>query len=108
MKLTRDIATNQKLRCFKNLSKPYKLFFSAQSIKEFSTNKLKAEAAAPGPLLPFVVTIDCCGAARQTGHSLRVLNRWMVELTHGGTKPTYGVVHLGVHLLGFAIKVRVA
>ena len=37
-----------------------------------------------GPLLPFVSTIDCCGAARQTGYSLRVLNLWMVELTHCG------------------------
>jgi len=37
-----------------------------------------------GPLLPFVSTIDCCGAARQTGYSLRVLNRWMVELTYCG------------------------
>ncbi|WP_458792966.1 hypothetical protein [Yoonia sp. MH D7] len=37
-----------------------------------------------GPLLPFVSTIDCCGAARQTGHWLRVLNPWMVELTHCG------------------------
>jgi hypothetical protein len=31
--------------------------------------------------MPFVFTIDRCGSARQTGLSLRVLNRGMVELT---------------------------
>jgi hypothetical protein len=45
---------------------------------------LLAGIGTPGPLLPFVSTIDCCGAARQTGYSLRVLNLWMVELTHCG------------------------
>jgi hypothetical protein len=54
-------------------------------------------------LLPFVSTIDCCGAARQTGHSLRVLNRWMVELTHcGQCRPLQLRLSLAQHFLAGA------
>jgi len=34
-----------------------------------------------GPLLPFVATIDRCGAARQTGHSPQVHNPAIAEFT---------------------------
>jgi hypothetical protein len=27
-----------------------------------------------GPLLPFITTSKCCGAARQSGHSLQLQN----------------------------------
>jgi hypothetical protein len=41
-------------------------------------------AAASGPLLPFVTTSKCCGAARQSGHLLQLQNLRGGELTDCG------------------------
>ncbi|MFT4707973.1 MAG: hypothetical protein ACI9PU_001817, partial [Ascidiaceihabitans sp.] len=39
---------------------------------------------ANGPLLPFITTSKCCGAARQSGHSLQLQNLRGGELTDCG------------------------
>ena len=48
-----------------------------------------AAVGAFGPFLPFAHPRRCRSAARQTGHSLRVLNRGMIEPTVCGTFRTF-------------------
>ena len=53
---------------------------------------LIARLAAPvksGPFLPFVRLSRCCGAARQSRHSLQPQNRGSCELAGCGAKPQF-------------------
>jgi len=44
-----------------------------------------------GPKLPFIDQQPCCGAARQTGHSLQPRNQVASEFTQCGTKTDLGI-----------------
>jgi hypothetical protein len=44
------------------------------AVKQFKDPFALISRAASGPLLPFITASKCCGAARQTGHSLQLQN----------------------------------